>query len=300
MLTLQDRRLIEQIKKLPLDYWDFKEEDTKEFTHGIHNYPAMMVCPISRNIIRIVRDIQPVTALFDPFAGSGTVLVEGMLSGIEVIAGNDINPLALLLCKAKTTPIQPSALEKARAALLAGISLQAQKYSPELSAADGYISEHLGLDIAGRRGWGDNAPFYLSEYCAARGISVAVPHFKNIGYWFKPRVILELSIIQSEIEKIEDRAIRDFFLVALSESIRLVSNRRNGEFKMFRMPAAKVLAFHPDVFGEFSKILQRNILNATAEFFVLPQAILRLCPVSEIGENLSAESVECRTFSLLS
>lgn len=47
--------------------------------------------------------------------------------------------------------------------------------------------------------------------------------------------------------------------VAFSESIRLVSNRRNGEFKMFRMPPKKVAAFSPSVIGEFSKILSRNI-----------------------------------------
>ena len=57
MFTHQDKQLIEKLKKLPLDYWDFKEEDTKEFTHGIHNYPAMMVCPISRNIIQMVQDM---------------------------------------------------------------------------------------------------------------------------------------------------------------------------------------------------------------------------------------------------
>ena len=32
-----------------------------------------------------------------------TVLVEGMLSGIANISGNDINPLALFLTKVKTT-----------------------------------------------------------------------------------------------------------------------------------------------------------------------------------------------------
>ena len=65
----------------------------------------MMVCPISRNIIRLMKEIQPVHALLDPFAGSGTVLVEGMVNGIEIVSGNDINPLALLLSKVKTTPL---------------------------------------------------------------------------------------------------------------------------------------------------------------------------------------------------
>lgn len=261
MLTAQDEQLISQLQKLPLDYWDFKEEDTKEYTHGIHNYPAMMVCPISRNIIQMVRNIQPVESIFDPFAGSGTVLVEGMLSGMKTVAGNDINPLALLLCNAKTTQIATAELEEACSALLERISSQRQKYSEELAGVDSYISEKKGLDISGKKGWGDNAPIYLSEYCAENNLPIAVPDFKNIGYWFRPRVILELSIIKAEIEKIEDSIIRSYAFVAMSESIRLVSNRRNGEFKMFRMPVAKVLKFNPDVYEEFSKILQRNILK---------------------------------------
>ena len=35
-----------------------KNEDTKELTHSIHNYPAVMVYPISRNIISIVKKYQ--------------------------------------------------------------------------------------------------------------------------------------------------------------------------------------------------------------------------------------------------
>ena len=50
-MTSEDIKLISELNKLPSDYWDFTEEDTKEYTHGLHNYHAMMVCHISRNII---------------------------------------------------------------------------------------------------------------------------------------------------------------------------------------------------------------------------------------------------------
>jgi hypothetical protein len=258
-LTKNDEKLIRKLKELPADYWDFKEDDTKEFTHGLHNYPAMMVCPISRNIIRLVKDIQPVNALLDPFAGSGTVLVEGMLSGIDTVAGNDINPLALLLTKVKTTPIQHEPLAKESEDLLNRIAERRNTLIESLDSVDEYITETLGLDIAGKKGWGDEASSYLQQYCVDRGVDITIPDFKNLGYWFRPRVILELSIIKTEIEKIENKDIRDFVFIALSESIRFVSNRRNGEFKMFRMPVAKVQNYHPDVYSEFEKILYRNI-----------------------------------------
>lgn len=259
IITLDDALLIEKLKSLPADYWDFKEDDTKEYTHGLHNYPAMMVCPISRNIIRLVKEIKPVHTLLDPFSGSGTVLVEGMLSGIDTIAGNDINPLALLLSKVKTTPIQHDVLTKESDAFFLRITSRRNEISDALNEVDSYISNALGLDIADKKGWGDEAPKYLKRFCTEKGIDIYIPDFKNLGYWFRPRVILELSIIKSEIEKIENEDVRDFMFVALSESIRLVSNRRNGEFKMFRMPAAKVQAFNPDVFAEFQKVLCGNI-----------------------------------------
>ena len=219
----------------------------------------MMVCPVSRNIIRLVKEIQPVTALLDPFAGSGTVLVEGMLSGIQIIAGNDINPLALLLTKVKTTPIQHEALVAAAEALLDRITKQRTNLERALDSVDSYITETHGLDVAGKKGWGDEAPKYLRLFCDDRNLNIVIPDFKNLGYWFRPRAVLELSIIKSEIEKIDDADIRDFIFIALSECIRFVSNRRNGEFKMFRMPIAKVQSFRPDVYGEFIKILYRNI-----------------------------------------
>lgn len=257
--TREDDKMIEELKKLPLDYWDFKDDDTKEYTHGLHNYPAVMVCPISRNIISIVRGIQPVTALLDPFSGSGTVVVEGILNGVPTVAGNDINPLALLLTKVKSTPLECNKLKKEAAAVKKSIEEAIEKNKAQLDAVDDYIANELGLDISGKKGWGDSAPQYLKQFCSEKGIDITIPEFKNIGYWFRPRVILELAIEKAAIENVKDKDIRDFIFVAMSESIRLVSNRRNGEFKMFRMPASKVLTFRPDVYAEFEKILDRNI-----------------------------------------
>ena len=57
-LGIVDDQLVKEFDKLPADFWGFKNEDTKELTHSIHNYPAVMVYPISRNIISIVKKYQ--------------------------------------------------------------------------------------------------------------------------------------------------------------------------------------------------------------------------------------------------
>ena len=254
-----DKKLIESLKALPNDYWDFKDDDTREYTHGIHSYPAMMVCPISRNIIKIMKTITSVDTIFDPFSGSGTVLVEGMLAGINTVYGNDINPLALFLSKVKTTQIDISDLQKYCLSLLSCINFEYFDKKDYFDEADEFMQLELGLDLTSKDGWGSDAPKYLQHYSNIKGVSFETPNFKNIGYWFKPRVILFLQLIKNEIERIPVANIRDFALIAFSESIRLVSNRRNGEFKMFRMPPAKVELFKPDVIKEFTTILNRNI-----------------------------------------
>lgn len=258
--NLNDEQLIQMLRELPDDYWDFKNSDTQEYTHGLHSYPAVMVCPISRNIIRIMKKIKNVDALFDPFAGSGTVLVEGKIAGIKKVSGNDINPLALFLEKVKTTNIDISILQNEASILIKNINDSYNRYKNEIDSANEYISNVLNFDLTTKDGWGIDAHNILTKYCIDNHIDLQVPDFKNIGYWFKPKVILLLQIIKNEIEKTSG-AVKDFLYISFSEIIRLVSNRRNGEFKMFRMKPEKVAKFEPDVIKEFEKQVNKNISN---------------------------------------
>lgn len=268
-VTKRDQKLISTLKALPKGYWDFVDNDTREYTHGIHNYPAMMVCPISRNIIKIMRNIMPVNSLLDPFSGSGTVPVEGMLAGIKNVTGNDINPLALFLTKVKTTPLDISKVQQEYGSLMERIKKRYENSAAIIDGIDENIVNQYSLDLTAKKGWGDEAPKYLKNFCEKNGLDIAIPSFKNIGYWFKPRVIILLQIIKDEILKIHEKDIQDFMFIAFSESIRLVSNRKNGEFKMFRMPAPKVAEFTPNVIREFEQILIRNIgkMNAFIEAY---------------------------------
>lgn len=97
------------------DHWDYRGNSKSEhdYVHGFCTYPAMMVPKMQREILEVclaqLENNSP--KLLDPFAGSGTILVEGMLQGLDIV-GIDINPLAVLLCKAKTTIIAPEALKQ--------------------------------------------------------------------------------------------------------------------------------------------------------------------------------------------
>ena len=86
------------------DYWSFRGNAVREYSHGYFQYPAMMVPEMISDLIRTIIEVKPSTKkIFDPFAGSGTVLTEAMLQGRDFLA-RDINPLAVLLCKVKRGP----------------------------------------------------------------------------------------------------------------------------------------------------------------------------------------------------
>lgn len=82
--------------------WSFKNAGTKDFTHCYHTYPAMMIPQIARTLINEYKPDGCFDLLFDPYMGSGTSLVEASLAGVNSI-GTDLNPLARLIAKVKTT-----------------------------------------------------------------------------------------------------------------------------------------------------------------------------------------------------
>lgn len=192
--------------------WDFKEADTKEYTHRIHTYPAMMIPQIARRLIYLYG--KNAKNLLDPFMGSGTSLVEASLvPHIKEAYGFDLNPLAILISKAKTTPLNVNVLRSE-------------------------LNKIRNME----------KPFFIQP-----------PKFKNIDFWFKDRVTEHLAIIRSLINQIKDENIRNFFLVAFSETVRNVSNTRNSEFKLYRMPKEKLENYNPNVFLEFEEIANKNI-----------------------------------------
>ena len=78
-------------------------------THWIHWYPAKMFHRIPSEILASSM-AQGLTVL-DPFCGSGTVLLEAALRGHSAI-GIDVNPLARLITRVKTTRLDVASLSR--------------------------------------------------------------------------------------------------------------------------------------------------------------------------------------------
>ena len=201
-----------------IDYsWDYRGEKIKTYTHGIHTYPAMFIPQVAKRLLENYS--KPGETICDIFCGSGTALVESKLLKINAY-GIDLNPLAIFLAKAKTTPINPLAL----------------------------TNEYFKL---------------LSEIERIKNIEIEKPNFNNIDFWFKEKVVTQLAKIKKAILKIKDEAIRNYFIVSFSETVRLSSNTKNGEFKLIRMKKEKLENYSPDVLGIFKKKTEANIKGMT-------------------------------------
>jgi len=91
--------------------WDFPDAKTENGVHSIHPYPAKFIGEIPRSLIQDL-GVQPGTAVLDPFCGCGTTLVEAQQLGLPSI-GIDLNPIACLITRVKTTPLPARFLEAA-------------------------------------------------------------------------------------------------------------------------------------------------------------------------------------------
>lgn len=216
-LHLENKELLKEVDPS----WDFRGSDTKYSNHGFHTYPAMMIPQIAGRLIETYG--KDAKVLLDPFMGSGTALLEATLhQNFTKAYGIDINPLAILISKVKTTPIKPDVL-------LDELNKLLKNYSSDISSS------------------------YFENKEVER------PNFFNIDFWFKPQVIIDLTILKNNIELIKEQNVRDFFYVAFSETVRNVSNTRNSEFKLYRMNEKMLSKHNPNVLEAFEEKIRNNI-----------------------------------------
>jgi len=90
-----------------LEGWDFMGYRTDIYTHGFHKYPAVFIPQLVRKLIVTFSNERD--CVCDMFCGSGTTLVESRLLNRDSI-GIELNPLAVLITRVKTTLIDPQVL----------------------------------------------------------------------------------------------------------------------------------------------------------------------------------------------
>ncbi len=120
--------------------------------------------------------------------GSGTTVVEAIINN-RIGIGTDINPIAHLVAKVKTTPIHPKKLET-------------------------YLND-LYLQVVNFNN--------LSLFPTISSSEVILPKHERIDFWFKPEQKEKLALLLTAIEQIADNDCRDFFLVCFAQILKSCS-----------------------------------------------------------------------------
>jgi DNA modification methylase len=183
-------------------YWIETSQRELDYTHLLFRYPAKFYRPIVRWALK--NHANRTHTVIDPFAGSGTLNIEALLSGRPSV-GIDLDPLACFVAKAKTTPLDPDRLDKS----LERIKKQATIIARKESDLERLIGSDISRDVYNK----NKKKFW-------------VPEIPNIEHWFKRHVIVDLSallhLLKDEVRL--EKADRHFFLACYAAIIRRVSN----------------------------------------------------------------------------
>ncbi len=163
---------------------DFHSENGTYASHNFHPFPAKFPPQLPRHFIET--RTKPGEIVLDPMSGSGTTILEAILTERNAI-GTDIDPLAILIGEVKTTAIDPiKALESSKVI----INNTKKKIYHSTSKLKTQLEEK----------WDKKTK-------------------KFIDYWFDPETQLELISLLVEIEEIDDINLRNFFKLAFSAII---------------------------------------------------------------------------------
>jgi site-specific DNA-methyltransferase (cytosine-N4-specific) len=174
---------LNEISKVDWNFSTARGDLTSYLTHNYHQYSSKYIPQIPHNLINICT--KKGMCILDPFCGSGTTLVEALLLDRKVI-GIDINPLACLISRVKSTRLT----------------------NYQISAADQIISE---MHKRSKEVAIEKLDFWLND------------QYSFLQTRFSKKNLEELLFLQNAIRDIKDKQLMEFFLVTLSSIARRCS-----------------------------------------------------------------------------
>lgn len=179
-------------------------EIAESLTHPFHSYPARLHPATARVLVEIVGGggVPRGRMILDPFCGSGTTLVEARAAGFRA-AGVDLNPLAVLVARAKTWSVAPRRRKELRDAghAISGAVLAAGRAARRAGAEPAPMRRPAGFDPNARN--------------------------RRLASWFAPHVRRELELLAARLDELagQDAELASILLACLSAILYKVSSR---------------------------------------------------------------------------
>ena len=199
-----------------------KRKDPKYVTHGLHAFKGKFYPQLVKALLN-TSGVPVGGSVFDPYCGSGTTLLEGMLNGFRTY-GCDFNPLAAKIAHAKTAmlTVPRDVADLAIRALLARVS-PAPADVPE--ALDQFASDT----------------------------------HDELTRWFPQPVLYKLNWLLAQVRLLGTQTLVDFFEVVISNLIRRVSHQDPADLRIRRrkvpLENAPVLEmFHDQLSQQHSRL----------------------------------------------
>lgn len=209
-------------------------KDTSYITHSYYTYPAKFIPQLASRLIK--EHSQKGEIIIDPFMGSGTTIVESIVNE-RIGIGTDINEIAYLVAKVKTTPIKTIEL----------------------------AHELLQLEIDLKNRANEKKDFYLEK-------AYEKLHFhKRIDYWYKLVQKEDLAILLYRILEIESESNRNFFLIAFAQILKTCSIWLQKSIK----PTRDLNKKNYDVLNTFLQQTKKMLKKNDAFYKILPQNVFQ-------------------------
>lgn len=201
---------------------DFHQSSSSEVTHDLHAFPAKFPPQLPRKFIEALT--APGEVVLDPMAGSGTTVLEAFLTGRYPVAV-DIDPLALHVCRVKTTPLPLIETAEAGRKIISRVK---SKLHDSLVQPDSFELDQKTQEF--------------------------------VDYWFDRDAQYELGLLLDEIRDLPDDRIRSFLALTLSAIIITKSGGVSMAFDLAHTRPHKVSdKKYRSPVKEFERRFQRNL-----------------------------------------
>lgn len=230
-----------------------RRKDPKYVTHGLHAFKGKFYPQLAKSLINI-SGIPVGARLLDPYCGSGTTLLEGMLNGF-VSYGCDFNPLSAKISRAKTSILSvPRDL----------VDFSIRVLLDRLSHRQGRCPESLDQFTSNTHG--------------------------ELLNWFPENVLYKLNWLLAQIRLFDSTLLVDFLEIVISSLIREISYQDPSDLRIRRR---KEPMYDAPVFEMFRKKLELQHIRFREYWSVAgrqPGALVS--PVVVQGDSRRSETMQ--------